>query len=76
MSEPSGKDDPLELPGDTLHVWVTQFEPEQFGIEYVTESGKAGGTLIGTREEAAHLAAAINITIRERSRTRDLSWLR
>ena len=76
MTEYSGKDDPLVLPSDTLHVWVTQFEPEEFGIEYVTESGIAGGTLVGTRQEAAHLAAAINITIRERSRTKDLSWLR
>jgi hypothetical protein len=42
----------------------------------VTESGIAGGTVIGTREQAAHLAAAINTTIRERSRTKDLSWLR
>jgi hypothetical protein len=76
VSKYPGKDDPLILPGDTLHVWISQFGPGQYGIEYETATGETGGSLIGARESAAHLAAAINTTIRERTRTQEFSWLR
>jgi hypothetical protein len=35
-----------------------------------------GGPLTDTRDDAAHLAAAINARLRERSRAEDLSWLK
>jgi hypothetical protein len=57
VSQYTGKDEPLVLPGDTIAVWVAQFESDEFGIEYQTESGICGGTVVGTRLEAAYLAA-------------------
>jgi hypothetical protein len=35
-----------------------------------------GGTPIGTPDDPAHLAAAINARLRARSRAEDLSWLK
>jgi hypothetical protein len=72
----TGKEAPLVLPTDTIAVWVAQFEPDEFGIEYQTESGISGGTAVGTRVEAAYLAALINSTIRARRGTEDVSWLK